>query len=167
MPLGTAAASLIQLVTQKPQRSDLQVAFRDQLAREGDPISFIFFADLGAAHFRGSILAVVEHLHAADTTTAAAAAHWDPFATQSLHREQNILPFFAQKAIPTIGNSDFEAPRLLNFVTQNFLNKALRRAGSAPSAAVRNDSMKICSSNKRPCIKVVMQASIIGGGPQR
>ena len=44
---------------------------------------------------------------------------------------------------------------------------ALRRAGSAASAAVKKCSMKMCSSNSRPRMRLVMQASIMAGGPHR
>ncbi|MNP33098.1 hypothetical protein D3C76_1263150 [compost metagenome] len=47
------------------------------------------------------------------------------------------------------------------------LNRAERVPSPAPSAAVRKRSMKMSRSNSRPCIRVVMAASIIGGGPQR
>ena len=73
----------------------------------------------------------------APASTAAAASCRDPPAAQALHRRQDVLVFPARDTFVGLGNGDLKR----HF--QNFLNSALRRAGSSASAAVKKFSMKM------------------------
>ena len=83
-------------------------------------------------------------------------------ALRPLERHERALALGAVRhAVPF--ERDLEA---LRRHSQSLLNNGL--LGFEPaSCAVKNFSVKMCFSNSRPCISAPMQASIIGGGPQR
>ena len=100
-----------------------------------------------------------------------------PLPAKLLHGLENVSFCRTGEFLPTVfnGNYKFYCCRAHReyvciydlTIIQNFLNRALRRAGLALSAAVKKFSMKMCSSNSRPRIRLVMLLSIMGGGPHR
>ena len=155
----------------------MQVALGKQLARQADAFLFVLQGHLFPAHFAGPVTAVSHDLHAAYAATSAPATHRNTLPAKLLHGLEDIPLCRTGKFLTAVFNGNYkffccrahrEYVCIYDLTTiQNFLNRALRRAGLALSAAVKKFSMKMCSSNSRPCIRLVMLLSIMGGGPHR
>ena len=111
-----------------------------------------------------------EHAHAADPAAAAAAADRQA-ARQVLELAEALRPFERDEDALALVAVRLPMPferdlKSLRRHRQSLLNSGLLGFDPA-SCAVKNFSVKMCFSNSRPCISAPIEASIIGGGPQR
>ena len=160
-----------------PQNFQAQIGLGKQLACQADAPLFILHGHLFPAHLAGPVTALSHDLHAAYAATSAPATHRNTLPAKLLHGLENVSFCRTGEFLTTVfnGNYKFYCCRAHReyvciydlTIIQNFLNRALRRAGLALSAAVKKFSMKMCSSNSRPRIRLVMLLSIMGGGPHR
>src|SRR5690554_1595830 len=150
-------------------RLDHQITFRKQATGQGKASGCLLFTHMAAAHALG-LVAAGQHPDLAHSTAAATTADINGVAAGALQPSQQGLASPDLELFVTVDHGNVvgccgHTDVLLSLLCYRRLNRAERRCSVVPSRAVRNFSIWMSFSNRRPCIRVLMAASIIGGGP--